>query len=171
MEPSDAISIHMPAVALCRKATTTAAKAKQTVIPTKIPPLGTIRSIAKITSAAINNKTAIASKDIDENFQKNNLAGRWKKGGQGTQYANWHNEFFLREIFSHFKSTQQKQGSKTTRQCESIHDAWIPRDPIDQRAPVLMLHSSKSRLLTRWLAKLVLFRKFFLIFWSIHGIS
>jgi hypothetical protein len=123
IDPSDAISIQTPAVALCRKATTTAAKAKQTVIPTKIPPLGTIRSIAKITIAAINNKTAIASKDIDENFQKEQSGRQMKKGGQWTQYAHWHNEFAFRETLSHFKSTQQKQGSKTTGQCESIHDA------------------------------------------------
>jgi hypothetical protein len=80
IDPNDAISIQTPAVALCRKATTTAAKAKQTVIPTKIPPLGTIRSIAKITIAAINNKTAIASKDIDENFQKEQSGRQMKKG-------------------------------------------------------------------------------------------
>ena len=61
--PSVAINIQTPELVLCRKATKIAANAKHAVTPTNTPPLGIIKSIANITNAATNSKTAITSND------------------------------------------------------------------------------------------------------------
>ena len=61
--PRVAINIQTPVLVLCRNATKTAANAKQAVTPTSTPPLGIIKSSAKITNAAMNNKIASTSSD------------------------------------------------------------------------------------------------------------